>query len=174
MRGDETLPPSVQTALTPLVRQLIHLDDEIVESDKSIQALAKRDATARRLMTIPGIGPVTASAITASVQDASVFSGPREFAAFLGLVPRRNSSGSKERLGRISKMGNRYLRKLLVVGAHAVLFHRRGHDDTLRLWASKLMETKPFKLVAIAVANKLARIAFVLMRGEARYFEKSA
>jgi transposase len=75
----------------------------------------------------------------------------------------------KERLGRVSKMGNRYLRKLLVVGAHAVLFHRRYHQDGLRTWAAKLMETKPFKLVAVAVANKLARIAFAVMRDGSIY-----
>lgn len=85
-------------------------------------ALAKADETARRLMTVPGIGPVTAFALVASVQDISAFSGPREFAAFLVLTPTQNSSGGKERLGRVSKMGNRYLRKLLEVGAHAVLF----------------------------------------------------
>ena len=104
---------------------------------------------ARRLMTIPGLGPVTASAIAASVQDVSVFTGPREFAAFLGLTPRQNSSGGKERLGRVSKMGNRYLRKLLV-GAHAVLYHRKPHEDALRSWAKKLIQTKSFKLVAVA------------------------
>ena len=90
-------------------------------------------------------------------------------AAFLGLAPRQNSSGGKERLGRVSKMGNRYLRKLLVVGAHAVLFHRKAHQDGLRVWAAKLMETKPFKLVAVAIANKLARIAFAVMRDGSLY-----
>ena len=124
---------------------------------------------ARRLMTIPGLGPVTASAMATSVQDVSVFSGPREFAAFLGLTPRQNSSGGKERLGRVSKMGNRYLRKLLVVGAHAVLYHRTPHHDALRSWAKKLMQTKPFKLVAVALANKMARIAFAIMRGRTTY-----
>src|ERR1700724_3009782 len=123
---------------------------------------------ARRLMTIPGLGPVTASAIAASVQDVSAFSGPREFAAFLGLTPRQNSSGGKEQLGRISKMGNRYLRKLLVVGAHAVLYHRKRHEDALRSFAKKLMQTKPF-LVAVALANKMARIAFAIMRGRTTY-----
>ena len=122
-------------------------------------------------MTIPGLGPVTASAMVASVQDISAFSGPREFAAFLGLTPRQNSSGGKERLGRISKMGNRYLRKLLVVGAHAVLYHRKPHDDALRSWAKKLMQTKPFKLVAVALANKMARIAFAILRGKTIYRE---
>jgi len=120
-------------------------------------------------MSVPGIGPVTASALAASVQDISAFSGPREFAAFLGLTSRQSSSGGKERLGRVSKMGNRYLRKLLVVGAHAALFHRRRCRDALRSWADRLMETKPYKLVAVATANKLARIAFALMRDEARY-----
>lgn len=115
-------------ALLPIVRRLNELDHEIGQSDQAILALARADNTARRLMTIPGIGPVTASALAASIHDISAFSGPREFAAFLGLTPRQSSSGGKERLGRVSKMGNRYLRKLLVVGAHAVLFHRRRAD----------------------------------------------
>src|ERR1700678_1876130 len=126
-------------------------------------------STRERFQTI---GPVTASAIAASVQDVSSFSGSREFSAYLGLTPRQNSSGGKERLGRVSKMGNRYLRKLLVVGAHAVLYNRKGHDDALRTWACKLMETKPFKLVAVALANKLARIAFAVMRDQTPYSAK--
>nr|WP_267213477.1 IS110 family transposase [Chelatococcus asaccharovorans] len=169
MDSHDMIPAGVRTALMPLVRQLHLLDEEIAESDRTIQAIAKTDATARRLMSIPGIGPVTASAIAASVQDISVFSGPREFAAFLGLTPRQNSSGGRERLGRVSKMGNRYLRKLLVVGAHAVLYHRKVHKDALRTWASHLMETKPFKLVAVAIANKLARIVFAILRSGTRY-----
>jgi transposase len=85
------------------------------------------------------------------------------------LAPRLNSSGGKERLGRISKMDNRFLRKLLVVGAHAVLFHRKPHEDALRVWAKRLIETKPFRLVAVALANKLARIVFAMMRDDATY-----
>jgi transposase len=167
--GDETIPACVRSALAPLVRQLHALDAEIARSDRTIAAMARGDTMARRLMTIPGLGPVTASAMAASVQDISSFSGPREFAAFLGLTPRQNSSGGKERLGRVSKMGNRYLRKLLVVGAHAVLFHREAHQDALRSWAKKLIRTKPFKLVAVALANKLARIAFAIMRSKTSY-----
>jgi transposase len=167
--GDETIPACVRAALAPLVRQLHALDQEIARSDRTIAAMARGDEMARRLMTIPGLGPVTASAIAASVQDVSAFSGPREFAAFLGLTPRQNSSGGKEQLGRISKMGNRYLRKLLVVGAHAVLYHRKRHEDALRSFAKKLMQTKPFKLVAVALANKMARIAFAIMRGRTTY-----
>ena len=166
------LPPAVCAALAPLVRQRDRLDEEIGLADDAIKAMAKADERARSLMSIPGIGPVTASAIAASVQDVSSFSGSREFSAYLGLTPRQNSSGGKERLGRVSKMGNRYLRKLLVVGAHAVLYNRKGHDDALRTWACKLMETKPFKLVAVALANKLARIAFAVMRDQTPYSAK--
>jgi transposase len=105
-------------------------------------------------MTIPGIGRVTASAIVATIQDASAFASGREFAAFLGLTPRQNSTGGKTRLGRITKMGGRYLRKLLVVGACATLRHRRGHSDALRLWASGTLERKTvkykFNLTAVA------------------------
>ena len=161
--GDVSIPEAVVTALLPLATQLEHLDAEIKESDAAIARLAKADPVAIALMSIPGVGPVTASALVASVGDPSSFAGPRQFAAFLGLVPRQNSSGGKPRLGRISKMGNAYLRKLLVVGAHAVLYHRGRHADPLRSWAQNLMETKPFKLVAVAVANKLARIVHAVM-----------
>src|SRR3984957_912388 len=164
LEGDSSIPLCVRDALAPIIRELQALNDEIAMSDRAIIELVKTDANARRLMSVPGIGPITASAIAASVQEVGAFSGPRELAVFLGLGPRENSSGGKERLGRVSKMGNRYLRKLLVVGAHAVLFHRKAHQDGLRVWAAKLMETKPFKLVAVAVANKLARIAFAVMR----------
>ena len=169
LEGDSSIPLCVRDALAPIIRELKALNDEIAVSDRAILELVKTDANARRLMSVPGIGPLTASAIAASVQDVGAFSGPREFAAFLGLAPRQNSSGGKERLGRVSKMGNRYLRKLLVVGAHAVLFHRKAHQDGLRVWAAKLMETKPFKLVAVAIANKLARIAFAVMRDGSIY-----
>lgn len=172
--GDETIPACVRTALAPLVRQLHALDQEIACSNRVIALMARGNEMGRRLMTIPGLGPVTASAMAASVQDVSAFSGPREFAAFLGLAPRQNSSGGKERLGRVSKMGNRYLRKLLVVGAHAVLYHHKPHEDALRSWAKKLMQTKPFKLVAVALANKMARIAFAIMRGKTTYSAASA
>ena len=169
--GDEAIPLVVSEALAPLVAQLRNLDEAIARSDRTIAKMAHKDETARRLMSIPGVGPVTASAMAASVQDASSFASPREFAAFLGLTPRQNSSGGKPRLGRISKMGNRYLRKLLVVGAHAVLFHRKPHTDPLRMWAKKLIAKKPFNLVAVALANKMARIAFAILRGKTVYRE---
>jgi transposase len=150
---------------------LRNLDEAIGRLERTIAKLAQKDETARRLMSIPGFGPITASAMAATIQDASSFAGPREFAAFLGLTPKQNSSGGKQKLGRISKMGNRNLRKLLVVGAHAVLFHRESHTDPLRMWARKLIEKKPFKLVAVALANKMARIAFAILRSKTTYQE---
>jgi transposase len=167
--GDPVIPEAVRASLMPLVTQIAHLDEAIKAIDTDIAAQAKADPVSNRLMTIPGIGPVTASALAATIGDPASFSGPREFAAFLGLVPRQHSSGGKVRLGRITKMGNAYLRKLLVVGAHAVLHHQARHDDPLRQWARKLLATKPFKLVAVACANKLARLAFALMRQGTRY-----
>jgi transposase len=167
--GHPDLPQAVRASLMPLVIQIEHLDEAIRTIDADIALAAKADPVSNRLMTIPGIGPITAQALAATIDDPASFSGPREFAAFLGLVPRQHSSGGKARLGRITKMGNGYLRKLLVVGAHAVLVHQTRHNDPLRNWARKLLETKPFKLVAVACANKLARMAFALMSQNTRY-----
>jgi transposase len=167
--GHPDIPEAVRASLMPMITQIAHLDTAIKEIDGDIACQAKADPATSRLMTIPGIGPVTASALVATVGDPASFSGPREFAAFLGLVPRQNSSGGKAKLGSITKMGNQYLRKLLVVGAHAVLVHQAKHNDPLRNWARKLLETKPFKLVAVACANKLARMAFALMSQKTRY-----
>jgi transposase len=170
---DETIPFEVVrgVSLALLVVQLRNLDDAIAWLDRTIAKLALKDETARRLTSIHGFGPITASAMAATIQDTSSFAGRREFAAFLGLTPKQNSSGGKQKLGRISKIGNRNLRKLLVVGAHAVLFHRKPHTDPLRMWAKRLIEKKPFKLVAFALANKMARIAFAIMRGTTVYRE---
>ena len=128
-------------------------------------------------MTVPGVGPVTASAIMATIQDASVFASGREFAAFLGLTPRQSSTGGKPRLGRITKMGDRYLRKLLVVGACATLRHRQGPSRrTCVCGRSGMLERKTvkykFKLTAVALANKVARIVFVLMTRGGQYDDR--
>jgi transposase len=114
-------------ALAPLAVQLRNLDEAIARCDRVIAKMAQKDETARRPRSIPGFGPIVASARLANVQDASGFAGPREFAAFLELTPRQNSLGGKKRLGRISKVGNRYLRMLLVLGAHAVLSSQNTH-----------------------------------------------
>ena len=167
--GQVLVPDCVRVALRPLVGQIDALDEAIAAS-------VKADETAKRLMTIPGVGPVTASAIVATIQDAGAFASGREFAAFLGLTPRQNSTGGKTRLGRITKMGDRYLRKLLVIGACATLRHRKGHNDAMRLWASGMLERKTvkykFKLTAVALANKVARIVFALMTRGGQYDDR--
>jgi transposase len=174
--GEFVVPDCVRLALAPLVRQIDALDEAIEAIDKELEASAKADETARRLMTIPGVGPVTVSALLATVQDFGAFSSGREFAAFLGLTPREHSSGGKPRLGHITKMGDRYLRKLLVVGACSVLGHRKGHSDALRRWASGMLERKTakykFKLTAVALANKLARIVYALATKGGQYNDR--
>ena len=142
--GEVVVPDCVRVALRPLVSQIDALDAAIGAID-NIAMSVKADETAKRLMTVPGVGPVTASAIVATIQDIGDFASGREFAAFLGLTPRQSSTGGKTRLGRITKMGDRYLRKLLVVGACSTLSHRKGHNDALRLWASGMLERKTVK-----------------------------
>lgn len=166
-QDDGCLSPTARLALVPLVRQIENLEHEVTAFDRRIAQWHRGNATSRRLATIPGIGPLTASAIVASVTDPSMFGSGREFAAFFGLVPRQSSSGGKERLGRISKMGDRYIRMLLVVGAAAVLRHARKGGSSSKTWAEALLARKPFKVAAVALANKTARIAWaVLTRGE--------
>jgi transposase len=139
--GEVVVPDCVRRALAPLVHQIDAIDAELDAVDKEIEALVKADETARRLTTIPGVGPLTAQAIVATVRETSAFANGREFAAFLGLTPRQSSSGGKARLGRITKMGDRYLRKLLVVGACATLSHAKmvvvtNPSEGSRPWAS--------------------------------------
>jgi transposase len=171
--GEIVVPDCVRGALSRLVDHIDALDEAILAIDQELAASVKADATAKRLTTIPGVGPVTASAIVATIQDMSAFASGRDFAAFLGLTPRQSSTGGKPRLGRITKMGDRYLRKLLVVGACAVLGRRKGHKDALRVWASALLDRKTvkykFKLTAVALANKLARVVYVLMTRGGEY-----
>jgi transposase len=121
----------------------------------------------QRLATIPGVGIITATAMAASVPAPSVFGSGRQFAAFLGLVPRQNSSGGKDRLGRITRMGDPYLRNLLVNGATSVLRRIGGDDGATGVWVRQLLTRKPPRLVTVAIANKTARIIWaVLSRGE--------
>jgi len=174
--GEILVPACVCAALRPLGAQIDALDATIAALDKAIEAGVKADEQGRRLMTIPGVGPLTAAAILATVPDMSAFSSGREFAAFLGLTPSQHSTGGKERLGHITKMGDRYLRKLLVVGACAVIRHREGHNDALRRWVRSLLERKPLayrvKLTAVALANKLARIVFAIVTRGGRYDDR--
>ena len=119
-----------------------------------------------RLEEIPGVGPFVATALLAEIGDWKTFSSGRSLAAWIGLVPRQHSTGGKERLGRISKQGNRHLRWLLVAGAMAVIRYARQHG-TKRLWLARLMDRRPIKVAAVALANKIARMAWAMMvRGE--------
>jgi transposase len=135
--------------------------------DRAINALQRSDDVARRLSTIPGIGPVGATALAASVADPGQFRSGREFAAWLGLTPSQNSSGGKDRLGRITKMGDRYLRKLLVVGATSLIRRARYKPETADPRLVALLARKPVRVASVAMANKMARVVWaVMIRGE--------
>jgi transposase len=166
---DETsgrLPRLARKALQALLTQLDVLQQQIGTLKRDIHTQHRSCDASRRLETIPGIGVIGATAIAATVTDPAAFKSGREFAAWIGLVPRQNSSGGKERLGSISKQGDRYLRRLLIVGATAVIRHARAHPDK-NPWLTQLLARKPAKVVAVALANKMARIAWaVLFRGE--------
>ena len=166
---DETsdrLPRLARKALQALLTQLDVLQQQIGTLKRDIHTQHRSCDASRRLETIPGIGVIGATAIAATVTDPAAFKSGREFAAWIGLVPRQNSSGGKERLGSISKQGDRYLRRLLIVGATAVIRHARAHPDK-HPWLTQLLARKPAKVVAVALANKMARIAWaVLFRGE--------
>jgi transposase len=162
--ADETTVPALaREALQTLIAELHSLDQRIKAIEVAIVRENKTNAVSRRLTTIPGIGPITASAIAATIPDPSAFKSGREFAAWIGLVPREHSSGGKQRLGRISKQGDRYLRRLLTVGATAVMRRLSSKLDRLSVWVRELLDRRPFRLVSLALANKLARIAWAVM-----------
>jgi transposase len=161
------LPDLARSALLLLATQLDGLVVQINALGRLILAWHRQDQASQRLAAIPGVGIITATALAATVTNPNLFRSGREFAAFLGLVPRQNSSGGKERLGRVSKMGDGYLRKLLVVGATSVI--RRARTGTLgpAHWLRSLLERRPARVVTVAMANKTARIVWaVLARGE--------
>jgi transposase len=130
--------------------------------EKRIMAQHRSDEASRRLQTIPGIGIIGATAISAIVTDPKAFRSGRDFAAWIGLVPRQDSTGGKQKLGPVSKQGDRYLRRILVVRAHAVLKRARQQPEKYP-WVTQLLARKPFRLVAVALANKMARIAWALL-----------
>ncbi len=164
---DESIPVLAKFALRPLVTQLRTAEKTTASLNDEIMAWHKNNEVSRRLTTIPGIGFLTATAIAATVPDPSFFHSGREFSAWLGLVPRQNSSGGKDRLGRISKKGNQYIRRLLVSGATSMLHHARTRSAPGADWVNGLLERRPPRLVTVAMANKMARIAWALMaKGE--------
>jgi transposase len=167
LNGEELdIPPLALKVLKVLAKQVHDLQVRLAELDKDLTAWFRDNQVARRLETIPGIGIITASALAATVTDPRQFTSGRQFAAWLGLTPRANCSGGKERLGRISKMGDQYLRRLLVNGMMSRLRWARQRPDA-HPWVANLLHRKPPKLVAVAMANKTARIAWAVMtRGQ--------
>jgi len=165
--GDAPVPELARRALLPLIAQLRASETQIDAIDAEILGWHQASDTSRRLATIPGIGPVIASAIAASVPDPSAFATGRQFAAWLGLVPRQTSTGGKPRLGRISKQGDANLRRLLIIGAQSVL--RWARPGKSNAWIIALLGRRPRKVAAVALANKMARIAWALMARGERY-----
>ncbi len=147
---------------------------QILEFDRRINAWHRSNETSRRLDEIPGVGPALATALVASVADPKAFRSGRDFSAWIGLVPKQNSSGGKERLGSITKQGDRYLRSLFTTGALAVIRYAKIHGTRHRPWLAKLLERRSVKVAAIALANKMARMAWAMMAKGERYREPAA
>ena len=168
--ADDRIPPVARFCLELLARQYLALNAEVSAVDKRIHAWHRSCQESRRLEAIPGIGPIVATALVAEIGDWGAFRSGRNLAAWIGLVPKQHSTGGKERLGSITKQGNRYLRWLLVTGAMAVIRYARQHG-TKRLWLTRLMERRPPKVAAVALANKIARMAWAMMVRDERFIE---
>lgn len=167
--GTGNLPELARQTLL-LIAQLIEaLTIQIRKIETELLAWHRTNPASQRLETIPGVGFITATALAATVLDPRAFRSGRQFAAWLGLVPRQNSSGGKDRLGGISKMGDRYLRHLLVIGATAIVRYTRRKATAVSRWANRLLQRKPARLVTVAVANKMARIIWAVMAREEDY-----
>ena len=166
---DLGVPPAAWICLMSFVDQYQHTQREIIKLEQCILAWHRSNELSRRLEEIPGIGPIVATALVGSIPDAKVFSSGRAMAAWIGLVPQQNSSGGKERLDGITKQGSRHLRWLLVAGAMAVIKYHQHAGFKTRPWLAKLIERKPTKVAAVALANRIARMAWVVMARGERY-----
>jgi transposase len=165
--NDKRLPDLARACVAALGGQLRMLKARILEFDRLIMAWHRSNATSKRLDDIPGVGPALATALVASVADPKAFRSGRDFSAWIGLVPKQRSSGGKEKLGNISKRGDRYLRSLFAAGALAVIRYAKIHGTQHRPWLTALLARRPTKVAAIALANKIARMAWAIMaRGE--------
>jgi transposase len=169
---DARLPDLARQVLQVLATQIEQLDASVTALERQLMAFHKSNPVSQRLATIPGIGPIIATAIATTVTEPSGFRSGREFAAWLGLVPRQNSTGGKTRLGGITKRGNRYLRRLLINGASANLL--RSKATNADPWVIGLRRRRPSMVVAVALANKTARIAWAVMHRQENYQRMAA
>jgi len=160
--GGGGLPLDARASLIVLATQLQALQTLIGSIEKRLVMQHRANEASKRLISIPGIGIIGASAIASTITDPKAFRSGRDFAAWIGLVPRQDSTGGKQKLGPISKQGDRYLRRILVVGAHSVLRRAKLNPEKYR-WLTQLLARRPFKVVAIALANKMARVAWALL-----------
>ena len=172
--NDDRVPDAARDCVVALGAQLRMLKAQILEFDRRIMAWHRSNETSRRLDEIPGVGPAPATALVASVADPKAFRSGRDFSAWIGLVPKQNSSGGKERLGNITKRGDRYLRSLFTTGALAVIRYAKIHGSKHRPWLTALLTRRPTKVAAIALANKVARMAWAMMSKGERYREPAA
>jgi transposase len=158
-----TLPAAAQPMFKLMIDMLAELDKQVAVLDREIARRAKEDEAARRLMTIPGIGPIVATAIIALAPPIETFRKGRDFAAWLGLAPRQHSTGGKQRLGSITKMGERTIRRLLIIGASAVVLQANRRGAPRGSWLESMLARKPRMLVSVALANKMARMVWALL-----------
>ena len=164
---DQRVPEVARVCLAALGAQLHVLKKQILEFDRMINAWHRSNELSKRLDEIPGVGPALATALVASVANPRAFRSGRDFSAWIGLVPRQHSSGGKDKLGSISKQGDRYLRGLFTAGALAVIRYAKIHGTKHRPWLAALLARRPTKVAAVALANKLARMAWAMMaKGE--------
>jgi transposase len=169
--ADSRVPPVARGILAVLARQYNAIGAELGSIQKGILAWHRSCEASRRLEEIPGIGPIVATALVAEIGDWKAFGSGRNLAAWIGLVPKQHTTGGKDRLGGITKQGNRYLRWLLVTGAMAVIRYAQKHGTHKRPWLGRLMERRPTKMAAVALANKIARVAWAIMVHGDRYKE---
>jgi len=167
--NDKRLPDVARVCIAALGAQLQMLKARILEFDRLIMAWHRSNQVSKRLDEVPGVGPALATALVGSIADPKAFRSGRDFSAWIGLVPKQHSSGGRERLGGISKQGDRYLRSLFVAGALAVIRYANKRGSKHRPWLAALLARKPTKVAAIALANKIARMAWAMMAKGERY-----